>query len=96
MMQHRVSDLSRLPNIGPITEQWLNELGIYNRQQLQELGAVEVYRRIRSSGANASLNLLYALHGALTNTPWHLLSATTKEHLKRQVGIFTEASAARQ
>jgi DNA transformation protein len=96
MMQERISDLSRLPNIGPITEQWLNELGIYNKEQLQELGAVEVYRQIRLSGANASLNLLYALHGALNNTPWHLLSAATREQLKRQVGMLTEAPAARQ
>lgn len=44
--------------------------GITSLAQLQSLGAVAAYSQIKHSGANASLNLLWALEGALTGISW--------------------------
>ncbi len=63
----RVSDL---PNLGPRSEQMLAQAGITILAQLKELGAVPVYCRVKSAGAKASLNLLWALEGAILGMPW--------------------------
>ena len=58
--------LSQLVNIGAKTEQLLNEVGITTRQELQELGAIEAWIRMKRIHAETTtLNLLYVLQGAL-------------------------------
>ena len=44
--------------------------GITSLETLRRLGAVEAYRRVRSHDPRASLNLLWALEGAVTGRPW--------------------------
>ena len=59
--------LSHLINIGSKTERWLNEIGIYTKQQLQEIGPVEAWKRIkRVHPERATDTLLYMLQGALS------------------------------
>jgi DNA transformation protein len=48
----------------------LARAGIRSEQQLRQLGAVAAFVRVRRSGAGASLNLLWALEGALTGLSW--------------------------
>jgi len=76
--------LSALPNIGKVTERWLHDIGIHDEEDLRRMGAVQAYRLIRAKEAAATPNLLYALHGALTGTPWNDLAAPIKEMLRRQ------------
>lgn len=38
---------------------------------------MRAYAQVKASGANASLNLLWALEGALTDLPWQVVA---KEH----------------
>ena len=59
-----------LPNIGPVSKRMLAAAGITSVETLQRLGSVEAYRRVRSHDPRASLNLLWALEGALTGRPW--------------------------
>ena len=80
----RESELSGLKNIGKVTERWLNGIGVYDEESLRRMGAVSAYRRIREAEAGASLNLLYALHGALTGTHWNDLATPIKDLLRRQ------------
>jgi len=84
-MNEADTEVSRLKNIGPVTVRWLNEIGIYTEQELRAVGAVEAYQRISLSGQPTSLNLLYALHGALTDTAWNALSTELKAQLKAEV-----------
>ena len=62
--------LSDLQNLGPKSQAMLTAAGITSVAQLQRLGSVAAYSRVKRSGANASLNLLWALEGALTGLPW--------------------------
>ena len=51
--------------------------GIKTVTQLKRLGSVRAYAQVKATGANASLNLLWALEGALTGLPWQVVA---KEH----------------
>ena len=82
--ESEASDLAALQNIGKVTERWLHDIGIRDEEDLRRMGAVHAYRLIRAREASATLNLLYALHGALTGTPWNDLAAPIKEMLRRQ------------
>jgi DNA transformation protein and related proteins len=72
-----------LLNLGPVSTAWLVEIGVRTAGDLNRLGAVVAYRMVKARHPEASLNLLYALHGAVTGTRWNTLSATTKAKLKR-------------
>jgi DNA transformation protein and related proteins len=63
-----------LPNLGPKSRAILAGVGIYGLADLQRLGAVSAYLQAKRSGANVSLNLLWALEGALTNTAWQVVA----------------------
>lgn len=63
-------DLTALKNIGPKSADRLRAAGIESREQIEELGVVEVYRRL-SRIYPASLTMLWALQGALLDLPFH-------------------------
>lgn len=69
-------------NLGPVSEMWLRAIGVTTREQLESLGAVEVWRRVQLHGFNASLNLLYALEAAIRDLHWTALPPETKARLK--------------
>ena len=59
-----------LPNLGPKSVQMLASAGIHSLEQLQHLGSVAAYVRVKKVAPAASLNLLWALEGALTGLRW--------------------------
>jgi Pathogenicity locus/TfoX C-terminal domain len=59
-----------LAKIGPVSKRRLAAAGITSVETLQRLGSVEAYRRVRAHDPRASLNLLWALEGALTGRRW--------------------------
>jgi DNA transformation protein len=63
-------NLSDLPNFGPKSQQMLAQVGIHTIEQLRELGAVRAYVQVKRSGACSSLNLLWAMEGALSGRHW--------------------------
>lgn len=69
--------LGDLPNLGPRSEAMLAAAGIDSVAQLRRLGAVAAYAKVKASGASVSLNLLWALEGALTSLPWQQVA---REH----------------
>jgi DNA transformation protein and related proteins len=62
--------LADLPNLGPKSRQALAQAGVVSLAQLRRIGAVAAYAKAKRSGTNVSLNLLWALEGALTGLPW--------------------------
>lgn len=64
------SSLAKLPNLGPASQRMLARAGISGLDELRRLGAVRAFAAVRRSGAAPSLNLLWALEGALTGLPW--------------------------
>ena len=71
------ASLAALPNLGPKSQQMLEKAGIRSLAQLKKLGAVAAYSKVKHSGGSASLNLLWALEGALTDLPWQVVA---REH----------------
>ena len=51
--------------------------GITTVSELKRLGSVRAYAKVKATGAKASLNLLWALEGALSGVPWQVVA---KEH----------------
>ncbi len=78
----RVSKLARLANLGPASEKWLNAIGVYTRHDLEQLGSVNAYRLLKDQGYNASLNLVYAIEGALRRLEWNRLPPGLKAELR--------------
>jgi DNA transformation protein len=62
----RIADL---PNFGPKSQLMLERADIHTVAQLRELGAVRAYVQVKRVG-NVSLNLLWAMEGALTGQHW--------------------------
>ncbi len=60
-----------LKNIGAKTEPWLREIGVNEYDDLNRIGSVETYRRLKSMYPDKiNLNALYALEAALWNIHW--------------------------
>lgn len=62
--------IADLPGFGPKSQQMLARAGIHTLEQLRELGAVRAYMLVKRCGARASLNLLWAMAGALLGRHW--------------------------
>jgi DNA transformation protein len=71
------TQLAELPNLGPKSQQMLDAAGIRTTAQLRKLGAVRAYAQVKQHSSRASLNLLWALEGALTGLPWQTVA---REH----------------
>ncbi len=63
-------NIADLPNFGPKSQQMLAQAGIETIGQLKALGAVSAYVQVKRAGVNASLNLLWAIEGVLSNRHW--------------------------
>jgi DNA transformation protein len=80
------SSLTSLRNIGRKSASWLESVGIQSPEELFDLGPVEAYKRLKSARPNeVSLNMLYALQGAILDLPWNELPPDVKDKLKREV-----------
>ncbi len=60
----------KLRNIGPKSAAWLRQVGLHSRADLEAAGAVDAFMRVKRAGFKPSLNLLYALEGALLDRHW--------------------------
>lgn len=65
-----MSESGKIRNVGPKSAAWLRQVGVHTQADLERLGAVETYLRVKRAGFRASLNLLYALEGALSGCHW--------------------------
>ena len=79
------TSIEDLQNLGSASAHWLHEIGIATRSDLERIGAVSAYKIVKSKPQRVSLNLLYAMHGALTGQRWDQLSAAEKERLQAEV-----------
>jgi DNA transformation protein and related proteins len=61
---------SNLPNLGPKSLAFLRKAGITSTTQLASLGSVAAYAMVKRVEPKASLNLLWAIEGALTGLHW--------------------------
>ena len=72
-------------NIGPVSRAWLAEAGVHTLADLRHCGAVATFRMIRDRQSGASLNLLWALEGAVRDCDWRALTEADKSRLREAV-----------
>ena len=72
---------SDLPGLGPRSLAMLAAAGIHGRTDLERLGSVQAYLRVKAAGQHASLNLLWALEGALTGQDWREVAREERTRL---------------
>ena len=74
--------LSKMPNIGKVTERQLIEAGIETPEKLKTAGAKEAFLRIRRfSDPKACVRVLYGLQGAVEGVKDSALDETVKHDL---------------
>lgn len=75
------SRLKDLPNITLSIERLLISVGIMNISTLHQLGAVEIYARLKRKYSHISINVLYSLSAAIEGCHVAILSTENKQTL---------------
>ena len=86
--------IAKLPGLGPKSQTMLAGAGITTLAQLQGLGSVRAYAMVKATGAAASLNLLWALEGALTGLPWRVVARDHRLSLLLALDTLASPAAA--
>ena len=71
----------KLRNIGPKSAAWLRQVGLRTREDLTAVGTVEAFMRVKRAGFKPTLNLLYAIEGALQDCHWQEISEERRGEL---------------
>lgn len=80
--------LQKLRNLGEASFQMLAVAGIKTENQLRKKGAAAAFVAVKRAGCTPSLNLLWAIEGALTNRDWKEVAKTDRLSLLTQVEIL--------
>ena len=81
-------ELSKLPNIGSVVEEQLNQVGITTYEQLAEMGSKQAWLKIKSIDFSACIHRLYALEGAIEGIKKSQLSQEKKAELREFHNAF--------
>ena len=84
--------MNKLRGLGPKSIAMLKTAGIATAEELRALGSIQAYCRVKAAGCKPSLNLLWALEGAISGMDWRdvakeyrtSLLCALEEALKRQ------------
>lgn len=74
-------DSNKIRNVGPKSAAWLRQVGVRTQDDLNRLGPVEAFMKVKRAGFRPSLNLLYALAGAIEDCHWADLPDERKKAL---------------
>ena len=78
--------MTPIKNMGPKSSAWLHEIGIDSLEDLEAIGAVEAYRRLKAARpTEVSLNALWGMQGAILNIHWNMITPEMKAELKAQI-----------
>ena len=77
-----MGELAKLPNIGKVVEEQLNQVGITTYEELKELGSRQAWLRIKAIDDSACIHRLYSREGAILGIKKTELDAETKADLK--------------
>ena len=89
MKDHKVEDLL---NLGRKSTECLREIGIFTKSDLMSVGPVEAYLKLKKEAKilKPSLNLLYAMVGAVQDVHWLEIAQNHKEELLEQIEGYDE------
>ena len=72
---------SKIRNVGPKSAAWLRQVGVRTTEDLNRVGPVEAFLKVKRAGFRPSLNLLYAMAGAMADCHWAELPEERKQAL---------------
>ena len=75
-------ELTKLPNIGPELARLLNEIEVYDSEELQALGAEMAILRMKAQGLDVCFHKLTALEGAVQGVKKSQLTPERKAELR--------------
>ena len=82
MKKKRPAQTETLPGLGTVSRTLLASVGINNAADLRALGAIAAYCRVKvAHPKRVSLNLLWALEGALTGRDWRVVACEDRLRL---------------
>jgi DNA transformation protein len=87
------TELTKLRNIGATVAKCLNEIGVFSRHDLERIGPVFAYQKMKRLNPDATLPrcyYLYSLEGALRNVHWDDLPQSIKQRLSIEAGLEEE------
>ena len=86
-----MGELSKMKGLGQKSEKCLNEIGIYTKHDLEKIGAVKAFIKLKNEcNTKPSLNFLYALVGAIENKHWADIAKTEKSQLLIELEGYKE------
>ena len=86
-----MAKLSTLKGLGSKSEKCLNEIGIYTIEDLEEIGAINAFIKLKKEcSVKPSLNFLYAMVGALENKHWAGIAKSEKTRLLVELDGYQE------
>jgi DNA transformation protein len=92
-MTTKQTAFSSLHNLGLKSQQMLLSAGIPDIEALNQLGAVRAFLKVKATGAPASLNLLWALEGAISGLHWREVAREHRTSLLLALEMAQEKSA---
>ena len=75
------TEQEKLRNIGPKSSAWLRQVGLRTRDDLDAIGAVEAFMKVKRAGFKPTLNLLYSIEGALRDCHWQEIPDARRSEL---------------
>lgn len=82
--------IRHLRNLGPQSEAMLTKAGIVTVEQLRAIGSVQAFLAVKRVGSKPSLNLLWAIEGALTDRSWQEVASSDRLSLLIQLELAEE------
>jgi DNA transformation protein len=77
--------LQELKNLGPASIRMLQAAGIKTAADLRRLGSVGAFLAVREVGQRPTMNLLWALEGALREEHWAKLSEKVRAKVLKEI-----------
>lgn len=84
----------KIRNVGPKSAAWLRQVGIRSLDELREAGVIEAFLKVRRAGFRPSLNLIYAMEGALCDCHWQDVPEERRAELLAEVEAIDAKEAA--
>ena len=86
-----MGELRKLKGLGPKSERCLNEIGIKTKSDLESIGPIRAFLRLREeSSTKPNLNFLYAMVGALEGRHWADIAKSEKGRLLMELEGYQE------
>ena len=87
--------MTKIRNVGPKSAAWLRQVGVRTSEDLARIGPVDAFLKVKRAGFRPSLNLLYAMAGALADCHWAELPEDQKQELLRALEAAESANPIR-